>query len=51
MNFNQYVEGNTLETSDINIKINVKELVNFLQNKKNIKMLSLINVEIDCGDV
>nr|CAH7724997.1 unnamed protein product [Callosobruchus chinensis] len=43
--------GYSCKEHDINAKIDVRELANFLQNKKGINELNLINVEIDSKDV
>ncbi len=51
MDFSKYVHNQALTISDINTKINVKELANFLQSKKDIKELNLINVEVDSKDI
>lgn len=51
MDFSEYVHNQALTISDINTKINVKELANFLQSKKDIKELNLINVEVDSKDI
>ncbi|WP_264704313.1 hypothetical protein [Wolbachia endosymbiont (group B) of Apotomis betuletana] len=51
MNFSDYVHDKILTISDISAKIDVRDLVNFLKNKKDINELNLINVEIDSKDV
>ncbi len=51
MNFSEYVHDKVLTISDVNAKIDVRELASFLQNKKGINELNLINVEIDSKDV
>lgn len=51
VNFSEYVHNKVLTISDISAKIDVRELANFLQNKKDIKELNLINVEIDPKDI
>ncbi|MCJ7454293.1 MAG: DNA polymerase III subunit epsilon [Wolbachia endosymbiont of Homalodisca vitripennis] len=51
MNFSEYVHDKVLTISDVNAKIDVRELANFLQSKKGINELNLINVEIDSKDV
>ncbi|MCJ7476436.1 MAG: DNA polymerase III subunit epsilon [Wolbachia endosymbiont of Homalodisca vitripennis] len=51
VNFSEYVHDKVLTISDVNAKIDVRELANFLQSKKGINELNLINVEIDSKDV
>ncbi len=51
VSFSEYVHDKVLTISDISAKIDVRELANFLQNKKSINEVSLINVEIDSKDI
>ncbi len=51
MNFGEYVHDKALTISDVSAKIDIRELANFLQSKKGINELNLINVEIDSKDV
>lgn len=40
MNFSEYVHDKVLTISDVNAKIDVRELASFLQNKKGINELN-----------
>ncbi len=51
MGFSGYVHDKALTISDVSAKIDIRELANFLQSKKGINELNLINVEIDSKDV
>ncbi|WP_353287908.1 hypothetical protein [Wolbachia endosymbiont (group B) of Gerris lacustris] len=51
MNFSEYVHDKALTISNVSAKIDVRKLANFLQSKKDIKELNLINIEIDPKDI